>query len=157
MRKVLMSVLLMLVFTLGASANTVQLKWNRNSETDVTGYNMYRSTTSGSFTSKLNSVLIPQTSVGVSPSYVDTTALNITYYYVVRAVNAAGLESQNSNQVTAMPLPPGAPSNLTIESLTTASLFIDNKAVKTVAIGLPLSYSLRVVRNTTRIIAVVLN
>jgi fibronectin type 3 domain-containing protein len=59
----------------------------------VTGYNIYRSTTSGG----------PYTLVGSAPasafSFSDNAvASGTTYYYVVRAV--AGVESINSNEAT---------------------------------------------------------
>ena len=63
----------------------------------MTGYNVYRSTTSGSGFAKINSSLI-------SPlAYTDSTVANgTTYYYVTTSVDSTGLESVFSNQVTAV-------------------------------------------------------
>jgi len=66
------------------------------SSAGATGYNIKRSTTSGS------SYVIVSTDVAAS-SYVDTGLTNgMTYYYVVSALNPAG-ESGNSAQVYTMP------------------------------------------------------
>ncbi len=72
----------------------VKLDWNNNSEGDLAGYNVYRSTTSGSGYSKLNSTLLTDS------NYIDDiTSTNITYYYVVTAVNTTSNESTYSGQV----------------------------------------------------------
>lgn len=72
----------------------VPLDWNNNSEGDLAGYNVYRSTTSGSGYSKLNSSLLSDS------NYIDNiTTHNITYYYVVKAVDTSSNESDYSNEV----------------------------------------------------------
>jgi hypothetical protein len=72
----------------------VILDWNDNSESDLAGYNVYRSTTSGSGYSKLNSTLLTDS------NYIDDiTSTDITYYYVVTAVNTTSNESTYSGQV----------------------------------------------------------
>lgn len=76
--------------------HSVTLSWMASSST-VSGYNIYRTTVSGSGYAKLNSGLIP------SLSYTDTTVqAGITYYYVATAVDASGDESTDSNQATAI-------------------------------------------------------
>jgi fibronectin type 3 domain-containing protein len=85
---------------LAASAGDqiVQLGWNANSEPDLAGYNIYRSTTSGSGYIKLNSLLLS------SPDYNDLSVANaITYYYVVTAVDTSSNESAYSSEVSATP------------------------------------------------------
>lgn len=77
------------------------LNWNDNSEPDFNGYNVYHSTTSGSGYVKLNSSPLD------SSDYTDTNVVNgTTYYYVVTAVDTAGLESVNSGEVSATPSNP---------------------------------------------------
>jgi pectate lyase len=73
---------------------TVVLDWNDNNESDLAGYNVYRSATQGSGYSKLNSSL-------VSDSNYDDNSIphNMTYYYVVTAVDTALNESNYSNEV----------------------------------------------------------
>ncbi len=78
------------------TAPSATLTWTASTST-VSGYNVYRSTTSGSGYAKINSSLV----AGVT--YGDTTVQSgTTYYYVVTAVNASGEESTDSNQATAV-------------------------------------------------------
>jgi len=94
-----------------AGDSTVSLDWNDNSEEDLAGYNVYRSTTSGAGYVKLN------TSIVTSSNYNDNTAGGgLTYYYVVTAVDASSNESEDSSEVSATPTdttPPSAPTGLT--------------------------------------------
>jgi hypothetical protein len=77
------------------STHTVKLTW-QPSTSSVSGYNVYRSTTSGGAYSKVNTSLI------AALTYTDSSlATSTTYYYVTTAVNSAGLESVYSNQVSA--------------------------------------------------------
>ncbi|MGB8225261.1 MAG: right-handed parallel beta-helix repeat-containing protein [Sedimentisphaerales bacterium] len=81
-----------------AGDQIVLLGWNANSESDLAGYNIYRSTTSGSGYIKLNSSLL------IAPDYNDSNVTNtITYYYVVTAVDTSSNESAHSSEVTAIP------------------------------------------------------
>ena len=75
---------------------TVGLAWN--SVVDAAGYNLYRSPLSGGGWVKVNTALLTST------EYSDQGLRNARdYYYVVTAVDAAGNESDFSNQVNAMP------------------------------------------------------
>lgn len=121
----------------GALAATVNLAWDRSPDPGVAGYNVYRATVTGGPYTKLNLMLIPQTPAppGASPVYTDMTPTGsqLTYFYVVRAQSAGGVESSNSNEVAFNP-PPAAPTNLRIVSFSTASLQVDGI---TVAMGPP--------------------
>jgi fibronectin type 3 domain-containing protein len=76
--------------------HTVSLSWTASTST-VSGYNVYRSTTSGSGYIKINSSLV------TSLTYTDSTVTSgITYYYVTTAVDSGGNESTYSNQATAV-------------------------------------------------------
>lgn len=89
---------------LAASAGdqSVSLSWTANTETDLQGYNVYRSTTSGSGYAVVNSTVL------TSASYTDTGLTNgTTYYYVITAVDTASLESSYSSEVSDMPYSPG--------------------------------------------------
>ena len=76
--------------------HSVLLKWNppaTQSGVTVTGYNVYRTQPDGS-----SGLLVSV----VAPTYVDTkVSRGATYYYVVRAIDAAGHESLPSNWVSA--------------------------------------------------------
>jgi P pilus assembly chaperone PapD len=81
----------------GTSSHSVSLAWTASSSSSIVGYNVYRGTTSGTY-SKLNGSPVTDT------SYTDSTVQsgqNLTYYYVVTAVDSAGAESTDSNQATA--------------------------------------------------------
>jgi hypothetical protein len=76
-------------------AHSVALSWIASTST-VAGYNVYRSTVSGTQYAKVNSSLVG------GPAYTDGTVLGGTlYYYVTTAVDASGNESANSNEVSA--------------------------------------------------------
>jgi len=73
----------------------IDLKWKQSSSPGVTQNRVYRSTSSGG-----SYVLRATLSAGTSFS--DTiVASNVTYYYVVTAVNNKGNESNRSNQASA--------------------------------------------------------
>ncbi|MGB8226783.1 MAG: CBM35 domain-containing protein [Sedimentisphaerales bacterium] len=77
---------------------TVSLDWANNNESDLAGYNIYRSTTSGSGWSKLNGSLLSDS------NYIDNSVVNGTmYYYVVTATDTSSEESGNSVQACAVP------------------------------------------------------
>ncbi len=79
--------------------HSVALAWIASTTSTVTGYNVYRSTLSGSSYTLINSspVLAPVV------TYTDTTVQNATtYYYVTTAVDASGAESVYSNEVPAV-------------------------------------------------------
>jgi endoglucanase len=69
------------------------LNWNDNTEIDLAGYNIYRSTTSGTGFAKLNNSLI------VDSQYTDnSTTSDQIYYYVVNAVDTSRNESAASSE-----------------------------------------------------------
>ena len=79
-----------------ATPHTVSLSWTASTST-VSGYNVYRSTTSGGGYSKVNGGLVG----GVN--YTDSSVQNgITYYYVTTAVDSSGNESTYSNEASAI-------------------------------------------------------
>jgi hypothetical protein len=76
-----------------ASVHSAALTWNA-SPSSVIGYNVYRSTTPNTGYQKLTFTQLT--------NFTDSTvASGTTYYYVVTAVAANGLESVNSNQASA--------------------------------------------------------
>ena len=75
--------------------HSVSLSWTASTST-VSGYNVYRSLTSGSGYTKVNTGLVS------SVNYTDATVANTTtYYYVTTAVDANGNESIDSNEAVA--------------------------------------------------------
>jgi fibronectin type 3 domain-containing protein len=74
-----------------------ELAWDASPTPTVVGYHAYRSDQNGGPYVRLNSAVIP------GLTYDDETVeKGLTYYYVVRALDANGLESVPSNQATAV-------------------------------------------------------
>ena len=79
----------------GVLAHTATLDWTASTST-VIGYNVYRGTASGGPYALVNSSLVAGT------QYVDSTVLaGQTYYYVATAVASGGVQSVDSNEVSA--------------------------------------------------------
>jgi len=104
--------------TAEVSGNQVSLTWEKNTASNITGYNVYRSTASFSeiaSATKLNEEPISET------SYTDADVeLGTTYYYRVTAVDESGNESDLSNEVSATPQdasPPAPPVDLTASAV----------------------------------------
>jgi len=104
---------------------SIQLSWTLSSpETDVSQYNIYRATSSGgeNYSSPTYTV-----SAGTS-SYTDTSTSNgQTYYYVVRAQDAAGNIESNTSEVSATSsgTGPPAPTGLTATAIAGGSIQIN--------------------------------
>ena len=74
----------------------VSMSWSANTESDLAGYNVYRSTTSGLSGSKVNASLVTGT------SFTDlSVAADTTYYYSVHAVDTSFNQSTASLEATA--------------------------------------------------------
>src|SRR6266436_3330723 len=77
-------------------AHSAALSWTASTST-VSGYNVYRGTVNGGPYTLINLSLV------TGPNYTDATAQSgATYYYVTTAVDNGGVQSLNSNQVTAV-------------------------------------------------------
>jgi fibronectin type 3 domain-containing protein len=80
-----------------AATYSAVLSWVASTSSDVTGYNVYRSTVSGGSYTKINSSLITES------TYTDSTVVSgKTYYYVTTSVDSSGEESPHSNEVQAV-------------------------------------------------------
>jgi fibronectin type 3 domain-containing protein len=93
-----------------SSANSViTLNWNANTECDISGYRVYRSTTSGSGYTEIGAVY------GTTTFQDRKVANGVRYYYTVKAFNHSNVLSNYSAQATADGIdtqPPQAPSYL---------------------------------------------
>ena len=93
--------LVFLLFAFHAFAGQATLAWDASPDSRVTGYNLHYGTQSGTYTSTY--------SVGSTTSATVTGLTEgSTYYFVVRARDAAGTESANSNQAS-IAIPGAAP------------------------------------------------
>ena len=82
-----------------AANEAVALSWEANSESDLAGYHVFRSTTSGTDYEQITNALVD------TCEYVDNTVSNGTnYYYVVEAVDTDANRSGYSNEVNATPV-----------------------------------------------------
>ena len=87
-----------------AGNEQVDLSWNANSESDLDGYNVYRSTSSFSDPADATKV---NSSVVTGTSFTDTGLSNgTTYHYRLTAVDDGGNESTLSGEATATPTDP---------------------------------------------------
>jgi hypothetical protein len=74
----------------------IEVSWSASQSADVSGYNVYGSTESGSLGSKINPALLTGT------DYTDKSVTDgQTYYYTVRAVTTGGSEDQSMKQASA--------------------------------------------------------
>ncbi len=78
-----------------AAESQVVLKWKASVTKGVTGYNVYKASTSGGPYSKISSV------AGITLTYTDQEKGPATFYYVVTAVLVPGLESAYSTPAVA--------------------------------------------------------
>jgi len=88
--------LILLVWCAGrhpAAAQNIILEWDASNSPDVTGYNLYYGTNSGSYPVKIDAG--DSTSVTIS-----NLLAGVTYYFVATAYDANGDESAYSNEVT---------------------------------------------------------
>lgn len=80
--------------SLTGSSYSVNLTWQPSPSNDVAGYNVFRGTSSGSYT-QLNTSPITGT------AYTDSAVVdNQTYFYVVTTVSTNAVQSANSNQTS---------------------------------------------------------
>ena len=88
----------------GDDAGTLDITWDANTEPDLDGYDLYRSDTGADLTfTKVNTDRITGT------TYTDTGLEdNTTYYYMLKAVDDEGLESEYSDQASETTITPGA-------------------------------------------------
>lgn len=98
------------------TGNSLEISWTLPRDAEVTGVNIYRSTTAGVLGSKINA------SVVTTSPYTDTgLTTGVKYYYTVRTVgvdpfDSTTYESATIDQVSETPvllLPPDPPSNIT--------------------------------------------
>lgn len=81
--------------TTSTGLHVISLNWTASTSANITGYKIYRSSTSGGSYTLLQSV-------GAVTSFTDNTvASGRTYYYVITAVNSSNTESSYSKETPA--------------------------------------------------------
>ncbi len=82
--------------TAKAAGGGIDVSWNPSQKANIAGYNLYRSTSSGTTGSKISPVMLTTT------TYADTSVTHgTTYYYTVRSVTSGGTEDTNTQQASA--------------------------------------------------------
>jgi hypothetical protein len=120
-----------LVLAHAASADTIQLSWNPNSETDVKGYVVYAGTASGVYTFKQD--------VGAATSFIYPSAVaGQKYFFAVTAYSAAG-ESPRSAEVSGYSNVTPVMSSIANQTTTTGTSVTFN-VVGSDALGEPVTY-----------------
>lgn len=110
-------ILFVLLFISGISYSktyTITLGWDRNTETDLDGYRLFWREGDGSI---YDSPVLPDILADSNTCIFTTPETSIKSYFVVRAFDNVGNESENSNEVSFYPQP-NAPTNFTIVSAT---------------------------------------
>ncbi len=98
---------------------TVSLNWAANSESDLAGYRVYRSTTNGSGYVEVSTALVTGT------AFLNSGLTGgVTYYYVIRAQDTAGNQSGNSIQAFATPTAPPTPVTLFTDGFESGNLTV---------------------------------
>lgn len=85
----------------------MQLQWDANSEADLLGYRMYRSTQSGFGYQAIGEITCPPEDTSCCTFTDDTILPRETYYYVATAYDSEELESGFSNEVNYTGVCPG--------------------------------------------------
>jgi fibronectin type 3 domain-containing protein len=105
--------------TAQAGNTKVTLNWTASSSTDVAGYRIYRSLQP---VVRDTGALLTGSGLITGTTYTDSTATNgTTYFYVARAVDVAGNESADSNEVHAVPVVPNT-TNIKVDFTTTSGV-----------------------------------
>ena len=106
--------------TATASSSQINLSWSapsNNGGLPITGYKVYRSTSSGTET------LL--TTIGNSTSYSDTAVTTgATYFYKVSSVNPAGESAQSNEASATISQGPSAPQNLSATTVSSTQVYL---------------------------------
>jgi fibronectin type 3 domain-containing protein len=111
-----------LIIPFPVMATGIRVSWNANTDTDLAGYNVYYGTSSGKYSVCIN--------VGNVTSYkIDNLAQGTTYYFIVTALDNAGNESADSEEVSAT-IPTSVVDTAPVVDTTppTGSIIINNNA-----------------------------
>jgi len=79
-----------------AATASVTFQWDSVADSDLAGYRVYQSTSSGSLGSLVKNNIPPSTTTYQATNL----ASGITYYFIVTAIDASGNESSASNQIS---------------------------------------------------------
>lgn len=86
----------------------VRLDWDKNTETDVAGYFVYRAPISQIVVSPQNKISPPSTPISFTQYLDSNIQKGLTYYYIVTAVDTSGNESTGSQPPVSILVPVGS-------------------------------------------------
>ena len=159
--KVLAGLVLVLVLSGSLQANnTATLTIADDADEFIVSFNIYKSTTSGTYDFSMVYANVPAivAGSGVTGTFAEKVANDKNYYYVVRAVGATGLESVNSNEVVANPLPPKPPTTTIKVVPQTAIVSLQGNVVAQAPVGQDISVNAAIKPGTKNVtIAVTYN
>jgi len=108
MKRLFIAIFLILSFACISIAEDVELAWDANSESDLIGYNVYRSTTpDGQLIGNVEEnpffldYVLCYMNDSTCAGYVDLNVpYDTTFYWIVTAIDSSGNESDKSNEVS---------------------------------------------------------
>lgn len=117
MKKLLTILAIVFMTSTAWAATNVSFKWDANSESDLAGYKIYQSATSGNYTG-VTPVDIPLASLAdpTNPEFTKMSIPDGTWFWVATAYDTTGNESGYSNEITSTldTAPPAPPENFSI-------------------------------------------
>ncbi|MCC7125141.1 MAG: fibronectin type III domain-containing protein [Acidobacteria bacterium] len=134
-----LSLLLLALSSLSASAQSYNVQWDRNTDAATTGYRLYYGTAPGTYSTSVD--------VGNAVTHPVTLTPATTYYFTVRAYNAEAALSPAATETsfttpTSAPQPPTASFTGTLAGSGTASLSWQTTNASSVSInGVPVAVS----------------
>lgn len=132
----LLVIALILAFSGLARANTATLTIADDADQFIQSFNIYKSTTSGTYgTMPFANVPAIVNGSSVTGTFIDKVPNDKNYFYIVRAVGSTGLESVNSNEVVAAPLPPKPPTTTIQVVPQTASVALQGLVIAQAPVG----------------------
>jgi len=110
-------------FGLLSATTDVSFEWTANVEADLSGYNIYRTATSGTY----NETNLVGTVIASAVQFVDVAVEDGQWYWAITAIDTAGNESAKSIEVTAIldTIPPAIPQNFHIVPAIIVPLILD--------------------------------
>ena len=131
MKKTILAVLLISLFSLPAFAAEVTFEWDANTESDLAGYRLYQSTTSNGQVLGVGAISItcPPLEPKDCTQYTHKGLSDGTFYWKATAFDVDGNESDFSEEVSLSidTIPPGSPQSFTviINSAKSVSVSVD--------------------------------
>lgn len=97
MKKIIILIILLVTVSAYALPVNITFMWDKNTEPDLAGYNLYQSSQSGDYSSDPSAVIIGDAN---QYTYQVEMESGIALYWVLTAFDTSGNESGYSNEVT---------------------------------------------------------